>query len=94
MEIEKTNLREMVMSGPDGVRCRGVPVAEQRVVVERVGEGGLDVGVHAAALAPLGQRGPLQLGQVVYQLVPERQPHRVPYRQLRQLFHRRRGLVL
>ena len=63
------------------------------MVVERVGEGGLDVGVHAA-LAPLGQRGPLQLGQVVYQLVPEGQPHRVPYRQLRQLFHRRRGLVL
>ena len=65
MEIEKTHLRERVVSGPDGVRCRGVPVAEQRMVVERVGEGGLDVGVHAA-LAPLGQRGPLQLGKVVY----------------------------
>ena len=54
----------MVVTWPDGVGGRRVSVAKQRMVVEGVGERGLDVGVHAP-LAPLGQRRPLQLWQVV-----------------------------
>ena len=78
----------------DGVGGRRVSVAKQRMVVEGVGERGLDVRVHAPLLPPLGQGGPLQRRQVVQEFVPDGQADRVLYRQLRQLLHRRRCLFL
>ena len=77
---------------PDVMGGRRVSIAEQRVVVQGVGERGLDVRVHAP-LPPLRQRGPLQLRQVVQKFVPDCHANRVLYRELRQFLHRRRGGV-